>query len=57
MGSPRIYYPRVSKPWLGVYKMPDSYLYNDAFRALLGPKCYFTLDNLNYIKNRFSNRI
>jgi len=38
MGSPRTYVPRVSKPWLGTYKMPDSYLYNDAFRATLGFK-------------------
>ena len=26
--------------------MPDSYLYNDAYRATLGYKCYFTLDEL-----------
>jgi len=43
--------------WLGNYKMPDSYLYNDAYRATLGYKCYFTLQDTNYIKNTFSNRI
>jgi hypothetical protein len=43
--------------WLGDYKMPDSYLYNDAYRATLGYKCYFTLEDINYLKNTFSNRI
>lgn len=57
MGSPRSYYPRTEMMWKGTFKMPDSYLYNDAYRASLGFKCYFTLDNVNYIKNTFSNRI
>jgi len=43
--------------WLGNYKMPDSYLYNDAYRASLGYKCYFSLQDTNYVKNSFSNRI
>lgn len=57
MGSPRTFYPRRQQMWLGNYKMPDSYLYNDAYRANLGYKCYFTLQDVNYIKNTFSNRI
>jgi hypothetical protein len=57
MGSPRSFFPRKQNMWLGTYKMPDSYLYNDAYRATLGYKCYFTLDNINYIKDTFSNRI
>ena len=57
MGSPRTFYPRKQQMWLGNYKMPDSYLYNDAYRANLGYKCYFTLQDVNYIKNTFSNRI
>jgi hypothetical protein len=43
--------------WRGANKMPDSYLYNDAYRASLGFKCYFTLKDINYVKNTFSNRI
>jgi hypothetical protein len=43
--------------WRGANKMPDSYLYNDAYRASLGFKCYFTLKDINYIKDTFSNRI
>ena len=57
MGSPRSFYPRKQNMWLGDYKMPDSYLYNDAYRATLGYKCYFTLEDINYLKNTFSNRI
>ena len=57
MGSPRTFYPKITKPWLGTFKMPDSYLYNDAFRASLGYRQYFTLDDINYLKNTFSNRI
>jgi hypothetical protein len=43
--------------WRGENKMPDSYLYNDAYRASLGFKCYFALKDINYIKDTFSNRI
>ena len=57
MGSPRSYYPRNKLMWRGENKMPDSYLYNDAYRATLGYKCYFTLNDVNYIKDTFSNRI
>jgi hypothetical protein len=57
MGSPRSYYPRNQLMWRGENKMPDSYLYNDAYRASLGYKCYFALPDVNYIKNVFSNRI
>ena len=57
MGSPRSFYPRSKLLWRGNNKMPDSYLYNDAYRATLGYKCYFTLEDINYIKNTFSNRI
>ena len=57
MGSPRSYYPRNQLMWQGTNKMPDSYLYNDAYRATLGYKCYFALHDINYIKNTFSNRI
>ena len=57
MGAPRSFYPRKEKMWLGTYKMPDSYLYNDAYRATLGFKCYFALQDVNYIKDNFSNRI
>ena len=41
----------------GQNKISDSYLYNDAYRASLGLKCYFTLQDINYIKDTFSNRI
>ena len=57
MGSERSFYPRSSLLEAGENKRPDSYLYNDAYRATLGFKCYFTLDDVNYIKNKFSNRI
>lgn len=57
MGSPRSYVPRNWTMYKGENKLPDSYLYNDAFRATLGYKCYFTLDDMNYIKDSFSNRI
>ena len=57
MGAPRSYYPRNQMMWRGANKMPDSYLYNDAYRASLGFKCYFTLKDINYVKNTFSNRI
>ena len=57
MGSPRSFYPRQKVMWKGNNKQPDSYLYNDAYRASLGFKCYFTLQDINYLKNSFSNRI
>ena len=57
MGAPRSFYPRNLVMWRGENKMPDSYLYNDAYRASLGYKCYFTLTDINYIKDIFSNRI
>ena len=57
MGSPRSYYPRSGLLWRGENKIPDSYLYNDAYRATLGYKCYFTLQDVNYVKDTFSNRI
>jgi hypothetical protein len=57
MGRPRSFYPLSELAWRGDNKIPDSYLYNDAFRASLGYKCYFTLQDINYIKNTFSNRI
>jgi len=43
MGNPRSFYPRSGLLHKGANKMPDSYLYNDAYRASLGFKCYFTL--------------
>jgi len=57
MGSERSFYPRSFLLEDGANKKPDSYLYNDAYRATLGFKCYFTLDNVNYLKNSFTNRI
>lgn len=57
MGSPRSFYPKNFLMYKGENKIPDSYVYNDAYRASLGFKCYFTLDNINYLKNVFSNRI
>ena len=57
MGSPRSYYPRSSLFAQGENKLPESYLFNDAYRATLGFKCYFTLNNINYLKDTFSNRI
>lgn len=57
MGAPRSFYPRDKMMWKGENKLPDSYLYNDAYRASLGFKCYFTLNDINYIKDTFSNRI
>ena len=57
MGAPRSFYPRSSLLQRGENKMPDSYLYNDAYRASLGFKCYFALQDINYIKDTFSNRI
>ena len=57
MGSPRSFYPRSSLLYRGENKISDSYLYNDAYRASLGFKCYFTLKDINYIKDTFSNRI
>jgi hypothetical protein len=43
MGTCRSYYPRSNLLFLGENKLPDSYLYNDAYRATLGYKCYFGL--------------
>ena len=57
MGSPRSFFPRSRLLQRGANKMPDSYLFNDAYRATLGYKCYFALNDVNYIKNTFSNRI
>ena len=57
MGAPRSFYPKSTLLWRGENKMPDSYLYNDAYRASLGFKCYFAQNDINYIKNTFSNRI
>jgi len=57
MGAPRSFYPRSNLLERGANKMPDSYLYNDAYRASLGYKCYFTLQDVNYVKDTFSNRI
>ncbi len=57
MGAPRSFYPKSHLMYRGENKLPDSYLYNDAYRATLGYKCYFTLQDINYLKNVFSNRI
>ena len=57
MGSPRSFYPKSKIMQRGENKIPDSYLYNDAYRATLGYKCYFTLQDINYVKDSFSNRI
>ena len=57
MGAPRSFYPKSHLLQRGENKIPDSCLYNDAYRASLGFKCYFTLQDINYIKNTFSNRI
>ena len=57
MGSERSFYPKSSLKEAGENKKPDSYLYNDAYRATLGYKCYFTLNDVNYIKDTFANRI
>ena len=57
MGAPRSFYPKSKLLELGENKMPDSYLYNDAYRASLGFKQYYTLQDVNYIKDTFSNRI
>jgi len=57
MGSPRSYYPRSSLMWRGTNKLPDSYVFNDAYRASLGFKCYQGLQGINYLKDSFSNRI
>jgi hypothetical protein len=57
MGAPRSFFPRSRLLVRGSNKLPDSYLYNDAYRTSLGYKCYFTLQNINYLKNTFSNRI
>jgi hypothetical protein len=57
MGAPRSYYPRSEGMEAGIYKKPDSYMYNDAFRETLGFKSYFTLEDINYLKSNFSNRI
>ena len=57
MGSPRSFYPKSSLLYRGANKLPDSYLYNDAYRATLGFKCYVTLEDINYLKNTFHNRI
>jgi hypothetical protein len=43
MGTCRSYYPRSNLLFLGENKLSDSYLYNDAYRATLGYKCYFGL--------------
>jgi hypothetical protein len=57
MGRARGFYPLQQASADGGYKIPESYLYNDAYRATLGYKCYFTLQDINYLKNVFSNRI
>lgn len=57
MGSARSFFPRSYLLQRGENKMPDSCLFNDAYRASLGFKCYFTLQDMNYIKDTFSNRI
>ena len=57
MGSPRSFYPRSQLLQRGENKLPDSALFNDAYRASLGFKCYFALQDINYIKDTYSNRI
>ena len=57
MGSSRGFYPRNQLLQRGENKIPDSALYNDAYRATLGFRCYFALQDINYIKDTFSNRI
>lgn len=57
MGAPRSYYPKNTLMWHGENKLPDSYVFNDAYRTSLGFKCYYTLSDINYIKDTFSNRI
>ena len=57
MGSARSFYPRSQLLQRGENKLPDSVLFNDAYRATLGFKHYFALQDINYIKDTFSNRI
>ena len=57
MGSPRTYFPKAKIGWKGENKLPDSYVFNDAYRTSLGYKCYYPLQDINYIKDCFSNRI
>lgn len=57
MGAPRSFYPKSQLFAKGENKLPESYLYNDAYRITVGYKCYYTLQDVNYIKNNFSNRI
>ena len=57
MGSPRSFFPRSHLLQRGENKLPDSVLYNDAYRASLGFKCYQAIQDLNYVKDTFSNRI
>ena len=57
MGAPRSFYPKSQLFAKGENKLPESYLYNDAYRTTVGYKCYYTLQDVNYIKNNFSNRI
>ena len=57
MGAPRSFYPKSQLFAKGENKLPESYLYNDAYRTTVGYKCYYALQDVNYIKNNFSNRI
>ena len=57
MGSARSFYPKSQLLQRGENKLPDSTLFNDAYRATLGFKHYFALQDINYIKDTFSNRI
>lgn len=57
IGRARGFYPIYNASADGIYKLNDSYVFNDGFSSTVGAKIYNTQPDASYIKNEFANRI
>ena len=56
-GQSRSFYPLSSPDMSASSKIPESETMNDGFNTTVGDKQYFTIEDSQYIKNSFNNRI
>lgn len=56
-GHQRSFYPLAPMSPNATYKIPDSFVFNDALSVSVGIKSYFTLPDAPYFKDKFPTRI
>lgn len=56
-GHPRSFYPLTPIDASGVYKIPESDVFNDSFASTLGTKQYILIPEVPYLKDKFQTRI